>query len=24
MHADWSWKEPAQHYLNIYDYIRHP
>jgi starch synthase len=24
MHADWSWKQPAQHYLNIYDYIRYP
>jgi starch synthase len=24
MHADWSWEQPAQHYLDIYDYIRHP
>jgi len=24
MHADWSWTEPAQHYINIYDYIRYP
>lgn len=23
MQADYSWKQPAQDYLNIYDYIRH-
>jgi len=22
MRSDYSWKNPGQHYLNIYDYIR--